>query len=276
MTKNLSSNNNYNSNHLMSFFLTNRVLRHVTFWLIYYLFFSLIWVKPDLGYLSSFYLEFILLPIRIMAAYTMMYWLIPQYLVKKQYQNFAIGYLVLLITAGCLQRLFDHFFYQQLMLNVDSNLLNITPVFKSIILVNTTIILAAVYKVFQLFLFEQQQVKMLTEQLTQLKNNDNLLIELKSNRRTHHIKESQILYIEGMGNYVNYYLENDEKITVYSSIKAALEPLPAHFIRLHRSYIINTKQISSYNHENVNIRQHVIPRGADITDEMLTPFKSSN
>ena len=260
----------FTDSEVFKMFSTNRVLRHVAFWFCYYLFFSLIWMKPQLGYLASFYLEFILLPIRIMAAYIMMYWLVPHHLANKRYQDFAIYYLLLILVAGALQRVFDHYFYQNLLLNSDDDLFNAANYLRSIVLINTTVMLALVFKVFQLFLQEQEKAAFYQQQLETADNNPICMIALKSNRRIHHVNVASIQYIEGMGNYVSYYLDNGERLVVYSSIKACLDQLPEFFIRVNRSCVINLNQLQSYSGDDVTIGDKTISRGANITDEMLS------
>lgn len=72
-----------------------------------------------------------------------------------------------------------------------------------------------------------------------------------------------------MSNYASYYLTNDEKAVVYSSIKASLAQLPRQFIRLHRSYIINLDHIQSYSQDNVILGKKTLPHGNDVSDDML-------
>ena len=103
-----------------SFYLFNsRIATHVLFWMAYYVLFGLIWVG-DKGYMASFYLEFVLLPTRILAVYITIYFLLPQYLLQKKYTHFLLGYGIVLLVGGLLQRVFIHLFYEELLLNDSS------------------------------------------------------------------------------------------------------------------------------------------------------------
>ncbi len=235
----------------------SRALTHITFWLGYYVLFSLIWFKADQGYFASFYLEFILLPVRMLAAYCMIYFLIPHFLILKKYKHFFSGYLILLILSGFLQRLFSYFFYDQLLLQQTTELINFSGISRSILLVNSTVIFLGAAKIFQL------HIHLLDEQ------KDARQIEVRSNRRTHRINADEILFVEGLGNYITYYLHNNKKLVVYSTVKKCLDQLPKQFIRIHRSYIVNISHIESYNNDNIIINNHSIPRSKEITDEML-------
>ena len=83
--------------------------------------------------------------------------------------------------------------------------------------------------------------------------NTNDVIKLKSNRRVYRVQPKDILYIEGLGNYVNYMMADGKKITVYQSLKKCLENLSSDFIRIQKSFIINKNHIKSYNNESVEM-----------------------
>lgn len=249
----------------------SRPLSHVVFWLTYYLTFSFIWMKSDTGLFASFYLEFILLPLRMMAVYTMLYWLIPNFLLLRKFKTFFSAYIILLIVVGSLLRVFEQYFYQALLLNKAGNLLDFASLVRNIMLVNSTVIFVSMLKILQLYFIGQESLINIRAKMKKSVNVNDSILTLKSNRRIHHIPASDILYIESMGNYVSYYLVNEEKIVVYNSLKASLEALPKNFIRLQRSYVVNVQHIRSYNHENVVINDVVLPRGPDIVDLDLQP-----
>lgn len=240
----------------------SRFLTHAIFWLGYYFLFSFIWMKPESGLYASFLLEFILMPVRILAAYCMLYFLIPHYLVLRKYQQFFLGYGILILIAGILQLLFSHFFYYRLLLGHTEITLTLSALVRNMILINTTVLFLGTAKIFLLYM-------RLLESVSDKEKQDLVMdiIEVKSERRVHRLLLSQILFIEGMGNYITYYLDNGEKKVVYSSIKEAERQLSQNFIRLHRSYIVNREKIESYNKDNIIIAGHELPRGKEIADE---------
>ena len=87
------------------------------------------------------------------------------------------------------------------------------------------------------------------------------IIYLKSGTKTFRIKTDSILYIEGMGNYVTFYMQ-DKKIVTYMSIQEVLDLLPQDFFyRIHKSYIVSLKHIDVIEHHRVLIKNHSIPIG---------------
>ncbi len=243
----------------------SRLFTHVLFWLCYYLLFSLIWMRPEAGYFASFYLEFVLMPVRIMAAYCMLYFLIPHYLEQRQYLRFVQGYSLLILIAGALQMIFSYFFYEQLLLQSQEDFsFSLAAWIRNMVLVNTTVLLLGAIKVFQLYI-------RLRESLLRQQDPGSApaFIEVKAERSVHRLRFDDILYVQGMGNYVTYYLNGGDKKVVYSSLKDSQQQLPSQFVRLHRSYIANKDHIDSYNQEQVVVAGHSLPRGKDVADSVL-------
>ncbi|NAY91851.1 hypothetical protein GTQ34_07975 [Muricauda sp. JGD-17] len=243
------------------YIFNSRIATHVLFWLFYYVLFGLIWVG-DKGYVASFYLEFILLPIRILAVYITIYFLLPQFLLKKKYAHFLVGYGITLLVGGFMQRVFIHFFYEELLLNdTSSGLFSIMMWVRAIVLINTTVLFVLGVKLFQLWSMERDKNKAL----------ENDILEIRANRKTHRVSIQEILYVEGLGNYVTYHLADDSKITSYGSIKGALQQLPNNFRRVHKSYIVNKEHIKSYDAMSIDIQDRTIPRGKSVSDKILMP-----
>ena len=250
----------------------SRLVRHASFWLAYYLLFSLIWASPERGgYFASFYLEFVLMPLRILASYCMMYVLIPAFLSHRKLTSFLASYAALIITAGGLQLLIGHFFYDQLLDGRGEKFdLNLAAWFRNIVLINSTVILLGAAKVIQLhFSLVDSLARDKDSKAEQDSGNGDTVIEVKSNRRIHRLRTSDILFIEGMGNYIRYATTDGARIVVYSSLKAAQESLPESFIRVHRSYLVNRAHISAYDKDTVTVGTETISRGKDIGDELL-------
>ena len=250
----------------------SRLLRHASFWLAYYVLFSLIWASPERGgYFASFYLEFVLMPLRILASYCMMYVLIPAFLSNRKLVSFLLNYGVLIVLAGGLQLLIGHFFYDQLLDGRGEKFdLNAAAWMRNIVLINSTVILLGAAKVIQLHFALVDSLARDDKTNDELQNEtSDAVIEVKSNRRVHRLRVGDILFVEGMGNYVRYATTDGAKIVVYSSLKAAEQQLPDSFIRIHRSYLINRLQISAYDKDTVTVGQETLPRGKGVEDSAL-------
>ena len=76
-------------------------------------------------------------------------------------------------------------------------------------------------------------------------------IFVKTDYRIVKLAVSDIRYIEGMSEYLKIYLEGQKPVITLLSMKKMEEYLPPHFMRIHRSYIINLKKIQEVNKNRV-------------------------
>jgi len=89
-----------------------------------------------------------------------------------------------------------------------------------------------------------------TEQ-TSVGGDDDTLF-LKTEHRVVRVDIANIRYIEGMSEYLRIHFEGGQRpLTVLLSMKKMEERLPAYFMRIHRSYIINLKKIQEVNKNRV-------------------------
>jgi len=93
------------------------------------------------------------------------------------------------------------------------------------------------------------------------KNDTKDYIQLKSNHKIYNIKYVDILYVEGLKEYVTFYTK-DKKIIVLESLKNLEEKLPKNqFIRIHKSYIVNSDMVESLYGNQLEINNKYIPIG---------------
>ena len=79
-------------------------------------------------------------------------------------------------------------------------------------------------------------------------------IFLKTEYRVVKVSISDIRYVEAMSEYLKVYLDSDKKpIVTLLSMKKMEERLPANFMRIHRSYIVNLTKIQEVNKNRVII-----------------------
>ena len=75
---------------------------------------------------------------------------------------------------------------------------------------------------------------------------------VKSDYRVVRIGISQIRYVEAMSEYLRIYLDGEPKpVITLLSMKKIEERLPAHFMRIHRSYIVNLQKVQEVNKNRV-------------------------
>ena len=93
------------------------------------------------------------------------------------------------------------------------------------------------------------------------------VISLKSGSKMYRIETKNILYLEKDGNYMMYHV-TDQKILARESIAEAIQKLPDIFIRVHKSFIVNTNKIDSFDKNEIRIADNLIP----ISNSFRTAF----
>lgn len=97
-------------------------------------------------------------------------------------------------------------------------------------------------------------------------------ILVKSDKKLYAIKFSDILLIEGQGDYIRIRTRG-ENLVVHDTIKNFLNSLPAHeFMRIHKSYVLNLKCIDYIEGNQVRVGEHTIPVSPVHREELLKRY----
>ncbi|MBA4851143.1 LytTR family DNA-binding domain-containing protein [Emticicia sp. BO119] len=91
-----------------------------------------------------------------------------------------------------------------------------------------------------------------------MSNSTDAHIFVKSGREIIKLEYDDILFIEGLKDYVSLVTETDKVIT-YKLMRELEESLPANFARVHLSYIINCNKIRKISDNQVIIQEKSIP-----------------
>jgi two-component system LytT family response regulator len=101
---------------------------------------------------------------------------------------------------------------------------------------------------------------------------------VKSGYQFVRISLNEIIYIEGMREYVRIHLSNGKALMPLISLRTLEEQLPSDtFMRVHRSYIVNLKKISSIDHFRIIFDDKVrIPVSDQYKDSFLKYVTSNS
>ncbi len=92
---------------------------------------------------------------------------------------------------------------------------------------------------------------------------------IKSDYKIQKIIIDEIIYIESMGDYVRFYLEN-KRVVALLSLSKLIELLPNEkFIQIHRSYIINFEKINFIQNNIISIGQYQLPISKSRKKELM-------
>lgn len=84
------------------------------------------------------------------------------------------------------------------------------------------------------------------------------------------VKMNDILYIEGMKDYIKIYLKDQSRLITLLSLKQVEKELPGdQFTRTHRSFIVSKSQVDSIEGNTIHIKEAQIPIAPNMRSEVL-------
>ena len=90
--------------------------------------------------------------------------------------------------------------------------------------------------------------------------NENSSIYIQTKKKNVKVVLQDILYIESLKDYIKIHLSN-KFLIIKHGLTAFEKKLNRHFIRIHRSYIVNSEKITAYTKNDVEIGSIEIPIG---------------
>ena len=97
---------------------------------------------------------------------------------------------------------------------------------------------------------------------------------VKSDGKLVKVRFEDILYIEGLKEYVSIYTTDNQRIITLQSIKNLEILLPeGTFLRIHKSYIISLARIEAIVGNRVEIHKKLLPVGATYKEELMKKLK---
>lgn len=95
---------------------------------------------------------------------------------------------------------------------------------------------------------------------------------VKAKRKYFKVNFADILFIEGLKDYLILQLA-DQSIITRMSLKAVFDLLPRNlFLRVNKSYIVNTRHIDSFDNNDIFIRTHEVAIGNSYRDAFFEEF----
>jgi DNA-binding LytR/AlgR family response regulator len=98
---------------------------------------------------------------------------------------------------------------------------------------------------------------------------------IKADYSVYKISFSDILFIEGLDDYLKIHLENSKPIVARMTMKSMMDKLPEKdFIRVHRSFIVPFHRIENVRNKIITLRGEEIPVGTSYEAEFFKRFSS--
>ena len=248
----------------------HEVAKHIIFWLVFVCFFTLVWGTYDNDYFRNFIIQVLSLPARLILVYVTIYYLFPNYLLKKNYSKFIFYFILLLLSVSVFVQRGIYFYIIQpnyLQNFKNSNFFAVTEIMNTLLDVNLAVIVPLGYVFFKSWQKSNQKAIEL-EKERELQFDNYKFIYLKVEKSIQKVYINEIMFIESLKNYIKV-KTTDRELIVYKSISAVKELLPEReFLRVHRSYIVSLNFIDSFSPSKLSLKGISIPIGRKYKDDV--------
>lgn len=113
-----------------------------------------------------------------------------------------------------------------------------------------------------------------TKNTIESSTDDFLLI--KADRKYYKVKFQDILFIEGLKDYVVIYTQNQKLITAMNLKTIHQKIASKDFLRVSKSYVVNTEYIDSFDNHNIYVGEFEIPLGEVFKSEFFNKFSGGS
>ena len=209
------------------------------------------------GYINSFYFVTFLLPVIIGTSYMFSDYLVPRYLLQKKYYKFGLYTLYTIIVSLNIEILVIVLAFVVLanyqydyMIPASKNVFSLAITMYFIVLIKAFILLI------RSSLVKQEELNSLEEKQSNMQKG---YLLVRADRKNVKVLLEEILYIESLSDYVKINLQDKPVIITKEKISAIEQKLTRPFLRIHRSFIVNTDLIDSFSSESVEIESKELP-----------------
>lgn len=248
--------------------MLRRFLEHVLFWAAVLAFYTLYFGSRQDDYGQSLFFVALLLPITMGTTYAVVYWLVPRYLLTGRIGRFVLylGYSLLLslhlelsLLVGLYMTVAD---YQALF--VEPNLVDLMDVLIGMYIVVFGALSLHTLRRWQRTRSDRESLLKETEQMRQelsrVEETD-ASITIRVDRRNVNVLLKDILYVESQRDYLLVHTAEEKQMTKMTMAAFEREVNGHGFIRIHRSFLIRTRSVTSFTASQVVIGEQTLPIG---------------
>lgn len=234
-----------------------RFFREVLFWVVSATVLVLVFGKAYGGYANSFYFVMFLMPVIIGTSYTFSEFLLPRYLLKKRYLHFGLYTFYTIIISLNLEMLVITMAFS---IQAQYHYEYLVPAARNVFVLAITIYFIALLKAFtRLFQKTMADHRALAELHQKQRLMEKGYILVRANRKDAKIPLENITWIESLADYVKIHLHNGPAVITKEKISHIGSRLPGHFVRIHRSFIVNSDAVSFISSEYVEVGDKKLP-----------------
>lgn len=197
---------------------------------------------------AAFFFVCMLLPIVLGTSYFFNYVLVPKFYLKKRYARFAFYSFCTAVVSVYFEMIVLVFSYVYLV-NLDFQKLspNATQIGLLAVVLYLLVFIGSFILMMHQITENRQVIQQLMDEKEKMKKS---FLEIMSNRKITKIPYDDIVYIESLSDYIKVITIKDQ-IVSKEKISNLANRLPEIFLRIHRSFIINTEKIKSISYDEV-------------------------
>lgn len=230
---------------------------HIIFWIAVIILLTAIFGKVFESFVLSFYFVAMLLPVAVGTSYFFNYYLVPKFLLKKRYARFALYFGYLLIVSSYLEM---WVITGSFVLLADLNYGDLSPIVTNIFILAIILYFIVFLKAFLLLIKRSFEIQKKTESLRAEKNKFlKGSLSVRADRKTANILFEEIDYIESIGDYVKIVTASDQPVITHERISHIMKRLPENFLRIHRSYIVNSQRVDLFSKTELQVNGSTLP-----------------
>ncbi len=232
------------------------LLKQILYWVSILIILTLIFGFSWESHLLSFYFSALLLPIVIATTYFFNLFLVPKYLLTGRYIKFTLYFFYTLIVSLYFAMLVSLFSFVALA-KMNTEAVNLEGI--SIFMLGITLYLIVFATSFIRLVNQfQKKEKLIATLKSDNKKNEQENILVRVDRKNQLISLNELAYIESLNDYVKLVTTESEFVT-REKITNLNKKLPEKFIRIHRSFLVNSDKVNSFTTTEVNILKTNLP-----------------
>lgn len=211
------------------------------------------------------------MPVAIGSSYFFNLYLVPNYLAQGKNVRFFIYTVYTIIVSVFLTSVVAMFSFIVL---ADLNWDQMNPVSTDIFQMGVVIyFIAIVFSFIRVYHINRLKESLIAELESNTEKNQKETLVVRSNRKSITINLDDVLFIESLSDYVKIH-KVDNTIITKEKISGLYERLPDHFIRIHRSYLVNQEKLEAFGHDFVQINNEKLPLGRKFKKEAISRISS--
>jgi len=244
---------------------------HIAYWIFVILVLTLVFGFSWGNNTAAFFFVCMLLPIVLGTSYFFNYLLVPRFYLTKKYAKFAFYSFCMAVISVYLEMIVLVISYVYLVnLSFQNLSTNATQIVLLAVILYLLVFIGSFILMMRQIIENRQVIQQLLEEKEKMKKS---FLEIMSNRKIAKIPYDDILYIESLSDYIKVITAEDQIISK-EKISNLASRLPDIFLRIHRSYIINTERIKHISSDEVMVDDVLLTIGRSYRKAVKESLKS--